>query len=66
MAALLIVLFLDRCETVGDWVEEETDVTLSEVPETVLETVRRAVPGIVFTSAEIEREQGRVVFDLEG
>ena len=46
--------------------EHEESVPLSDVPTKVKEAAQAAVKGIVFTEAEIEHEDGRVVHELEG
>ncbi len=46
--------------------EHEESVPLSEVPAKVKEAAKAAVKGIVFTEAELEHEDGRVVYELEG
>jgi len=46
--------------------EHEEPVPLSEVPAKVKEAAEAAVKGIVFTEAEREHEDGRVVYELEG
>lgn len=46
--------------------EEEVNVPLDEVPESIRDAAEAAVPGIVFSEAERETENGVVVYDLEG
>lgn len=49
--------------------EDEQDgleIGLADVPPRVLQTVERALPGIVLREAEIERELGTTVYELEG
>ena len=46
--------------------EREESVPLSEVPTKVKEAAKAAVKGIVFTEAERDYEDGRVVYELEG
>jgi len=46
--------------------EEEVDVPLDQVPQNIKDAALAAVPGIVFTSAERETENGVVTYDLEG
>ena len=61
-AALVIVTGL--ASAVGGDTEERIDI--AEVPDVVLKAAEEAVPGIVLEVAEVEREGGRLVYDLEG
>ena len=44
----------------------EADVPLKDVPEAVKQAALEAIPGIRLEEAEVEREGGRLVYDLEG
>ncbi len=46
--------------------DDEEDIPLADVPSNVLAAAEKAVPGIVFESAERETEDGRLVYGLEG
>ena len=46
--------------------EEEQAIALDQVPADVLAAARAALPGAVFTSAEVETEDGQLVYCLEG
>jgi len=45
---------------------EEQALSLDQVPANVLEAAHAAVPGAVFTSAELEQEDGQFIYSLEG
>ena len=46
--------------------EDEQAIALDQVPADVLAAARAALPGAVFTSAEVEKEDGQLVYCLEG
>jgi uncharacterized membrane protein YkoI len=46
--------------------DEEVAVALADVPRLVLDAAKAALPGAVFTSAEMEQEQGVTVYCLCG
>jgi len=46
--------------------EEEQDVSLSDIPQAVLNAAMVAVPGIVLTEAEVESTEKGEVYELEG
>ena len=60
------VLGLAGCETLEELTEREEEVPLSEVPAPALKAAQAAVDGIVLTEAEIDKEDGQVVYDIEG
>ena len=45
---------------------EEQEISLDKVPATVIQAAENALPGIRFTEAEIELEDGVEVYELEG
>ncbi len=45
---------------------EEKDIALAQVPEKVLVAAEKAVPGIKFTEAEVERSSTGQIYELEG
>ena len=45
---------------------EEQAIALDKVPADILAAARAALPGAVFTSAEVETEDGLLVYCLEG
>ena len=62
-------LFAAGCQTHPDDDREdgeEVDVALADVPASVLSAAKKAVPGIAFTGAEKETEDGVVVYSIEG
>ena len=46
--------------------EEEQAIALDQVPANVLAAAKAALPGAVFTSAELEHEDGQFVYCLAG
>lgn len=69
MKALLIsgtILLLAGCSTYEEWRSDEQDIELAAVPAAVLRAAEQAVPGIELTSAQQEREDGEIVYELEG
>jgi hypothetical protein len=45
---------------------EEKEIPIDEVPGLVLSAARDAVPNIQITEAEVETEDGKTVYELEG
>ncbi len=56
----------DDDEDDGDEEEDEIEVPLSEVPDNVIDAALAAVPGIELEEAEVETENGIVIYDIEG
>jgi uncharacterized membrane protein YkoI len=61
----------EAADEAGDDDGEEQDgekqaLSIDQVPANVLEAAHAAVPGAVFTSAELEQEDGQFVYSLEG
>lgn len=56
-----LILLAIGCET-----NQQVVVPLEKVPAKVMQAGEQAVPGIVFTRVEREREGGVWVYDLEG
>lgn len=50
--------------TLGDG--DEKKVSLDKVPQKVIDAAKKAVKGIKITEAEVEEEDGRLVYELEG
>jgi len=46
--------------------DDEQEIALSEVPAEALQAARGAVDGITLTEAEVEEEDGQMVYDIEG
>ncbi len=65
--SLLIVVFM---LVLGAPISREAaageDITLAQVPETVIVAAEKAVPGIKFTEAEIETSPKGHIYELEG
>ena len=54
------------CATLDDLFENEKEVPLSEVPAAAVTAAKGAVAGIELTEADVEKEDGRMVYDIEG
>ena len=54
------------CASLESMFEDEKDIPLSQVPEAALEAGRQAVENITLTEAELEEEDGQMVYVLEG
>lgn len=63
--AVAAVVLLAGCESLG-FKEAEQEISLSEVPEAIMAAATGAVPGIDISEAEIEMEDGKKVYELEG
>lgn len=63
LIVIAAVLGLTGCATME---EHESSVPMSEVPASVLEAAQAAVEGIVLSEAEIETEDGQLVYEIEG
>ena len=59
-------LNLAGCGTLDEFLEHERSVPLSEVPTPALNSAKAAVKGIVLTEAEVEEEDGQLVYEIEG
>jgi uncharacterized membrane protein YkoI len=46
--------------------EKEVEIPLSEVPSVVLAAAQDTLPGIEITEAEVEQEENKTVYELEG
>ena len=66
VAVTVTVLGLTGCGTLGELFEHEESVPLSEVPTPVLDAAKAAVKGIVLSEAEVEEEDGVLVYEIEG
>jgi len=66
MLAITVFVGLTGCATIDNLFEEEEAVALSEVPAPVIAAAKDAVKGIVLIEAEMEKEDGQTVYDLEG
>jgi uncharacterized cupredoxin-like copper-binding protein len=54
------------CATLDELFEKEKEVPLSEVPAEALKAAQGAVDGVTITEAEMEKEDGKTVYVLEG
>jgi len=64
MAVLLIALA--GCASMRECMNGEKSIPLSEVPAAARDAATAAVEGIVLTEAEVEKEDGQLVYELEG
>ena len=60
------VLGLTGCATMEGPFEHEKSIPLSEVPAPALAAAKGAVKDIVLTEAEVEEEDGQLVYEIEG
>ncbi len=68
---LIVVLLLTcalGCASVKSMLggEDDKEVPLSEVPTPALQAAQGAVDGVILTEAEMDEEDGRTVYDIEG
>ncbi|MHC4627080.1 MAG: PepSY domain-containing protein [Planctomycetota bacterium] len=54
------------CATLDELFEHEKEIPLSEVPAAAAAAAKGAVEGIELTEAEVEKEDGQTVYDIEG
>ena len=45
---------------------KEKEVPISEVPKEAMQAAQQAAPGVALTEAEVEKENGQMVYTLEG
>jgi uncharacterized membrane protein YkoI len=62
----LILVCGAGCASLDDLFENEKEVPLSEVPAAAVTAAEGAVEGITLTEAEVEKEDGQMVYDIEG
>ena len=60
------LICLVGCECIESMFEKEKEIPLSEVPRATLTAAEGAVEGITLTEAEMEKEDGKTIYDLEG
>jgi len=46
--------------------EQEEEIPLADVPPVVMQAAQNAVPGITITEAELEKEDGEMIYELTG
>jgi hypothetical protein len=54
------------CASLESMTENEKEIPLSQVPKAAIEAAEKAVENITLTEAEVEEEDGRIVYELEG
>jgi len=62
----LALVCLVGCESLESVFEKEKEVPLSQVPQAAIAAAEGAVEGITLTEAEMEKEDGQTVYDIEG
>lgn len=60
-----IVIILSLMVSVGI-AGVEKEIPVSEIPEAVLQAAQEALPGVMFTEAEMEESKGVITYELEG
>jgi hypothetical protein len=63
--ALVLTCILGCASTQSNF-EDDKEIPLSQVPRQAVAAAQRAVRGISLTEAEVEEEDGRMVYELEG
>ena len=66
MVIRILLMALSVCVSTAAGSDDEEEIPLSKVPTNVLKAATAAVKGIVLTEAEIEKEKGEIVYELEG
>ncbi|HUT56246.1 MAG TPA: PepSY domain-containing protein [Phycisphaerae bacterium] len=66
LIVILAAVSLAGCAPTEQNLEEDKPIALSEVPAKAREAAAAAVEGIVLTGAEVEREAGRLVYEIKG
>ena len=62
----LVLTCIVGCASIESGSEDEKEIALSQVPREAVAAAQRAVEGITLTEAEVEEEDGRTVYVLEG
>ena len=65
LISVLTLALLAGCQSTGGS-SDDTDISLAEVPPIVIAAGQQAVPGIRFSEADLETEDGQQVYELEG
>mgnify|MGYP001820160146 FL=1 len=63
---IAVAMVLSGCATKEEWSEDEKEIALSEVPAPVMTAAEGAVEGFVPEEAEVETEDGQMVYEIEG
>jgi uncharacterized membrane protein YkoI len=66
ISMVVALVVLAGCASLCPYAEREKSIPLSEVPAAVKDAATAAVEGIVLTEAEVEKEDGQLVYELEG
>ena len=62
----LVLTCILGCAYLESGSEDEKEIPLSQVPKAAVAAAQGAVEGITLTEAEVEEEDGRTVYELEG
>jgi uncharacterized protein YcfL len=54
------------CASLESMFDDEKEIPLSQVPAAAMEAAENAVENITITEAEVEEEDGQMVYELEG
>lgn len=65
VAPIVMLVLFAGCFVVSSW-SGETKLPLEKVPEHVRQAALEAIPGIELVEAELEEEDGRLLYELEG
>ena len=66
LVVAVAVVVVAGCASVDDLLDRDKTVELSEVPAAARNAAAKAVEGIVLTEAEVEEEDGQLVYEIEG
>ena len=62
----LVSICILGCASLESMFEDEKEIPLSQVPAAAMKAAEDAVENITITEAEVEEEDGQMVYDLEG
>ena len=63
---VMVLICTLGCNSLESMFEDEKEIPLSKVPEAAIEAGQQAVENITLTEAEVEEEDGQIVYILEG
>ena len=62
----LAIVCIVGCESLESVFDKDKEIPLSQVPAQAVTAAQGAVEGITLTEAEMEKEKGQTIYDLEG
>jgi hypothetical protein len=65
-SALGLVICLTACATYRERRTGESSIAIADLPANIRDAAEKAVPGIVLEEAEVEREDGVEIYEVEG